>query len=487
MAQLERPQSQRQVETSKSPPTIHTMEQLLRAGEASKSKNSPTYASPVSSASSNSPSSSPFFQRLRSQPSSHDSEEDHGQTQKKSVLTKVKEKAKKLRHSLSKRRQEDGNTLSPTSPAGLESYGVEDQDVEYLGAPMYESEKAPTGYKENTKLQPRGNPVISEKQHVSTSKDKHVLEQEQEKSLSRSLSKKTTQPAKPTLSPTDNISNTISSPNKTMNKTVTEKVTPVCAEGSVAGHTLTSKIQGLTVSKPTEQHHHHHRDHQHQFHPSSSTAISATSLNKPPSLSIVAPLTPPAKAPSQTGFSPPQTSSPAPSSAPPLGRKNTSSTAQIWDKGVSVKEYLMNKLEPGEDEKALSKVISEAMSPRRTPGDAGVMEKVREAVTSLLRNDEPQKYADTTTTPPVTPPARTAVATTPPSTPSAPNVAATTATATPTPVATTNANAATTTRMSSQTLSSTNAPQPLSPLPVSTNPREVTDQEENHGRILQAN
>lgn len=78
----------------------------------------------------NSSPSSPFFQRLRH----HDSEEDHGQNQKKSVLTKVKEKAKKLRHSLSKRKHEDGNPTSPSSATGVEGDGAE-EDAEYLGAP----------------------------------------------------------------------------------------------------------------------------------------------------------------------------------------------------------------------------------------------------------------------------------------------------------------------------------------------------------------
>lgn len=60
-----------------------------------------------------------------------------------------------------------------------------------------------------------------------------------------------------------------------------------------------------------------------------------------------------------------------------------------WDKGVSVKEYIKNKFEPGEDEKALSQAISDAMSPSRTPGDVGVIEKVKGAVNSLLWREEP--------------------------------------------------------------------------------------------------
>ncbi|TKY67379.1 mucin-5AC protein [Spatholobus suberectus] len=444
MAQLERPQ--RQVDTSKTPTTIHTMEQLLR-GDVSKSKQSPTLSSSPS-ASSSSP-SSPFFQRLRH----HDPEEEHGQNQKKSVLTKVKEKAKKLRHSLSKRKHEDGSTTSPSSVTGLEGDGVE-EDAEYLGAPMYESEKAPAGYKANARQHPspRGNPVTPEK-HVISSSDKHVVEQDQGKTLSRSISKKTTtQPA--TIATTPNATtntnanintNTLSGSNKPISETVAQKLTPVHVGAPGAAHSLTSKMQGLTVSNSKPREHHDH---------TSSSTVSPK-LIRNSSLSYAAPRTPPAKVPSQASSSTPRTASapvtPAPASAPPRSGKNTSPTAQIWDKGVSMKEYLMNKLEPGEDEKALSQVISEAMSPRRTPGDAGVMEKVREAVTSLLRTEEPTKYADTNTT--------AAAAT------------------------------STTTRASSQMSASNNASRASSQIPVSSNPQQdyAVAQEENHGRILQAN
>ncbi|RDX99416.1 hypothetical protein CR513_17520, partial [Mucuna pruriens] len=477
MAQLERPQ--RQVDTPKTPPTIHTMEQLLRAGEASKSKHSPTY-SPSSSSNSSSP-SSPFFQRLRH----HDPEEDHGQTQKKSVLTKVKEKAKKLRHSLSKRKHEDGNATSPTSAIGD---GVE-EDAEYVGAPMFEWEKVNAVSKAtNLRQNSRGNPVTPDREkHVISSSDKHVVEQDQEKSLNRSLSKRTItiQPAT-TTSPnatttiTTNIntntntntntnSNTNTNtnlsgpnPNKTMSETVARKLAPVQVERPDASHSITSKIQGLTVSKPTE--------HMHD-HSSSSAVTPKTTRNN--TFSYASPRNPPLKAPSLPSSSTPRAMSapvtPTPASAPPLGRKSTNPTAQIWDKGVSVKEYLMNKLEPGEDERALSQVISEAMSPRRTPGDAGVMEKVREAVTSLLRTEEPAKYADTTTTDAT----NTTTRMSPMSSRASTQISAST-------------NAS---RASSQMPASAKASRASSQLPVSTNAQQdyAVAQEENHGRILQAN
>ncbi|XAR60642.1 hypothetical protein NMG60_11034097 [Bertholletia excelsa] len=61
---------------------------------------------------------------------------------------------------------------------------------------------------------------------------------------------------------------------------------------------------------------------------------------------------------------------------------------QAWDKGVSVKEYLMQKFEPGEDERALSEAITKAISPRKSSGEMGMVEKVRDAVTLLLRHKE---------------------------------------------------------------------------------------------------
>ncbi|GLT37723.1 hypothetical protein SLA2020_292990 [Shorea laevis] len=51
----------------------------------------------------------------------------------------------------------------------------------------------------------------------------------------------------------------------------------------------------------------------------------------------------------------------------------------------------MNKFEPGEDEKALSQVISHAMSPR-SPSD--VVGKAREAMNSFLWSEKPAQSYD---------------------------------------------------------------------------------------------
>ncbi|CAL0304159.1 unnamed protein product [Lupinus luteus] len=397
MAQLERPQRSLSASKANPPQTIHSMEQLIR-GEGSKSTPA---NSPASSISSSSP-HTPHFTRLKN----HDAEE--GQNQKKSVLTKVKEKAKKLRHSLSKKKHDDGNTISP-SWGGFEDDGVE-ENAEYFGAPMYESEKVNGGYIENTNQHSRGSPVILEgykenarhqharegplisEKHVLSSHDTAELEQDREKLIGRNMSKKTTQPAIATATKAAAPAAAAATAFPSANKNMAEKLTPSNAEGSSeTAHSLASKIQGLGVSKPAE-------------YRTSSASSTAANLNNTSLSNIVAPKplvrmhsTVSSRAPRTP--SAPMTPTALPSSAP-AGSKNNSSTSQLWDKGVSVKEYLMNKLEPGEDEKALSQVISEAMSPRRTPGDVGVMEKVREAVTSLLRTDEPKKHADTTITTP---------------------------------------------------------------------------------------
>ncbi|XP_014522090.1 mucin-5AC-like [Vigna radiata var. radiata] len=488
MAQLERPQRQLET-TAKAPPAIHTMEQLLQGESSKSSKNSPTCSSSPSSNLS-SP-SSPFFQRLRS---SHDSEDDHSQNPKKSILTKVKEKAKKLRHSLSKKKHEDGNLSSPSSATAAEGDGAE-EDAEFLGAPMYESEKTSTGYKPNAKQipSPRANPMIPEK-HVVSSSDKHVVEQDHERSLYRSLSKRTTHPATIITATTPNATtasvtnvnvNTHPSTPSPLNKTTTETTTPklstVRTEKPDVAH-ATSKVQGLTVSKPSELH-----DHPSPSSPSSSSPAAFAPKTSRSNLSYSAPRTPLARvATSQFPTTTPRTTSApitlAPSAATSLSGKNTSPTAQIWDKGVSMKEYFLNKLEPGEDEKALSQVISEAMSPRKTPGDAGVMEKVREVVTSLLRTEEPAKYADATNvaTPSTTrlsPQSSTRLS---PQSPLSIN-----ASRAPSQIPS-YSNAS---RASSQMPASTSVSRTSSQVPISYNAQQdyTEAQEENHGRILQAN
>ncbi|KAJ0083392.1 hypothetical protein Patl1_31290 [Pistacia atlantica] len=276
---------------------------LRRYGENPRSPTSPTVEHLMGGEASRwSPHSSPVIRR------DHDPEEDHTHHQKKSVLTKVKERAKKLRQSLSgkKKHIEESNTTP--------SWGVSLEEKRKRKMLMYESELAPEGYKVHARHYPREISVISEKQ----------------------------------------------------------KLAPAYATVSDATHAIASKIQGLTVSSPA-----------------------TPEVKKLPALETEKPASP---------------------------------TGQMWDKGVSVKEFIKNKFEPGEDERALSQAITEAMSPKRSPREGGVVEKVKEAVTSFLWKEEPSQ--------------------------------------------------------SSPSYSASNS----SPsIPVSTNAFEVIEEEENHGRVLQAN
>ncbi|PRQ34207.1 hypothetical protein RchiOBHm_Chr5g0066301 [Rosa chinensis] len=515
MAQLERPQRHGDAETTmtsdhKKLAVNPTMEHYLRGTEFSRS--SPTsLSSPVGS---------------------HDAEEDHNHHPKKSVLTKVKEKAKKLKHSLSYKKKHHDNdshetdNITPSWSANLNDNEEEEEDAEYLGAPMYKSEMAPEGYRETAKL---ATPVVSEKRVLSSSVSQSSGQNKELNSpssnqivaesvitklpneiftgivLTRTLStnetatgttatkphspKKTasetspnkshsTSPNKP-HSPSKTVTETgatkTPSPKKTITETVTEKLGagyatvseklgtgyatvseklgtgyntaseklgtgynaaseklgPAYATVTDATHAIASKIESLTVSPPVTT----TRENFISSHPDLTKIHGLTVTAPPPSQSITAQEAPQplsASAVEHKSSTRGALEDPQPSSAPAAPGKTTAE--QRWDKGVSVKEYLIQKFEPGEDERALSQVISDAMSPRKSPGEAGVVEKVKGAITSLLRNDESPR---TTTSQSALSPSQSALSSSP-------------------------------------------------RIPISTNAYEVVE-EENQGRILQAN
>lgn len=260
----------------------------------------------------------------------------------------------------------------------------DDIDAEYLGAPskflsiymlqisfidlnlnnisfffsfaVYESELAPEDCKENARQHPRADPVIAEN-HVLANTIKLASGHDEKPFNSPKRSSqmvvesslgniKTTTETTTTNSTMKKIQeNEVakpSSPSKTLTEAVTEKLAPVYSTVTDATHAIASKIQSLTVSAPSN--------------PSTPRKASSPTI---------------------------QNTCSDPSQPPKLGK----GTEQIWDKGVSVKEYLMHKFEPGEDERALSQVLSYALSPRTKPG-VGVVEKMREAVNSMLRAGE---------------------------------------------------------------------------------------------------
>lgn len=247
----------------------------------------------------------------------------HHSHNKKSVLAKVRDKAKKWRQTLAKKKH--GHEMEEgTKPSWVATLGDDDaeniknkenaeseEDPEYLGAPMYETELAPQRYKETARQHPRGVTAIYD-EHVLASGVDCDGAQAQEYNEQHHC------------------------PNKTITHTITAKLAPAYKTVTEATHTMTSKIQNLTIESPV---------------------MAAEQAVAP-----------------QHGVS---------------GGGNE----QMWGSGASVKKYLIQKLEPGEDDRALSQVITEAISPRRVPGELGMMEKVKEAISSLLRAEEPSAAA----------------------------------------------------------------------------------------------
>lgn len=301
-------------------PTSPTVEELLRAEEVSRW----------------SPHSSPTFWK------DHGLEYDQSPNHKKSVIAKVKERAKKWRSNLIKKKHSDDSNTTPPWGVSLDDDEAE-EDPEYLGAPMYESEMAPEGYKEAARQHPRAVPVMPEKHVLPSSvtcaaEDKPVTETVNGKQENENFS-------------------------KTLSEIMAEKLAPAYATVSDATHAITSKIQSLDISTPE-----------------ASDATGLDPAGKGEASSSVA--VPTKVAPDQVASDPAR----APTDAASGYHFRTGE--QKWDKGVSVKEYIIHKFEPGEDDRALSQVISQAISPRKVAGDVSMVDKVKDAVNSLLRGSE---------------------------------------------------------------------------------------------------
>lgn len=120
------------------------------------------------------------------------------------------------------------------------------------------------------------------------------------------------------------------SPSKTITETVTETLGPAYAAVSEATHAIASKISNLTLANTD--------NHESVIH------------NAPKNVHFA-----------DVGQNVKQNSNFA-----------LTSPVKKWDKGVSVKEYFAEKFEPGEGERSLSQIITEAMSPRQSSsGDTG--------------------------------------------------------------------------------------------------------------------
>ncbi|XP_063944001.1 low-temperature-induced 65 kDa protein isoform X1 [Daucus carota subsp. sativus] len=317
-----------QLDSKKFSSSSKTSQNTPRTAKSQNSSGSATFRTPRSTA-------SPTFQQLLQAgdatlwPSSpfakhNDYDGGHSPTKKLTVISKVKEKARKWRRSLSvRRRQSQSTNLHNTRSWGASTDDHEDEgeeeDPEYLGAPMYESELAPENYKQAAKQKPRAVPMASEK---------HVLES--------------------SVRNNDKNQEAGTSSSKTMTESVTEKLAPAYGAVSDATQTIASKIaDSVGISGPTDT----------SKDGNDGTDKAESSME---------------------------------------GRVHGQSNSPGKSKGVSVTEYLMKKLEPGEAEKALSQVITEKITPSRSPGgdQAGMVERLKGAVTSFLITEPTEPSSD---------------------------------------------------------------------------------------------
>ncbi|KAJ9548301.1 hypothetical protein OSB04_020844 [Centaurea solstitialis] len=243
----------------------------------------------------------------------HGQENDANHHNKKSVLAKVKEKAKKFKHSLSGKKHRDENDSRGPSTSPSSSNGQE--EAKYRNTPSNVFSRAPGPYKQTSRDHPREAPGSRLEKHCTTSNAR--------------------EPHTPTrLASGVRLDEHASSSNTNTNTSV------------VAG-TDAKDHEPATTDVPKEH-----------DSPESSSRYSSLTISS-----------------QESGASKVDNNVEE--------REGTEGESQTRDKGVSVKEYLMHKFEPGEDERALSLAITQTISPRR--------DKVREAMSSFLKNDEPSE------------------------------------------------------------------------------------------------
>ncbi|CAL9069878.1 unnamed protein product [Musa banksii] len=270
----------------------------------------------------------------------------HQQQAKKSIMVRVKEKAKKWRQMLVKKRH-GGKENSVTPPWGVSLDEADEEDPNYQGAPKYEPEMALDSYEDSASddqstthyPSPSENSTITQLSafdreiEMKQANDGHrqpasdhggdvkVIPAPPETTVITPTNDKTM--VKDKYLPQPPVSNGGDN-DKTLSETVTETLAPVYTMISKATQALSSKIQES-------------------------------------------------------------------------GPRYETTAKQVWDKGVSMKEYLMQKLEPREEDKALRDVITDAVTPRNVRhsfADVGIASNRKEPVSSLMAKEEPIPLAD---------------------------------------------------------------------------------------------
>uniref|UniRef100_A0A803LX25 LTI65/LTI78 PGEED repeat domain-containing protein n=1 Tax=Chenopodium quinoa TaxID=63459 RepID=A0A803LX25_CHEQI len=341
----------------------------------------------------------------------HDQEDDHLHRGKKlSVLGKVKEKAKKWRQTLIRKKSghdDDGNR-TPSWGVALEDYVDEDEHDHNIGSLAYESNCEPKSSKEVTKHE-RANPLASEKQIYNNNAKRQI-----DNEVKQKLPTLRFRTVRPTLgkSYSDNAVGNPSISDDSINEApraqslgnhLREK------HPSPSKFTLDTLIAQRKSNKQKEKLPHHEEllteeavvdessETQNVIEESTcegkrtKTEGDDDKINATREQEQESPITKKTEsyANATEAIHDINNTSSSNTQQLPMGSPQSIREEQKWDKGVSLKEYFKNKLEPGEDEKVLSQVITEVISPRRSPTEKGVVEKVKTAVSMLLQSEEP--------------------------------------------------------------------------------------------------
>ncbi|XP_047970857.1 uncharacterized protein LOC125214043 [Salvia hispanica] len=315
----------------------------------------------------------------------------------------------------------DRDNITPSWGATMEDDcdHEDDYDPEYLGAPMYESEAAPESLKETARQHPRAEPVVSNSHRAPNMNHEAAMLGTDQPASPNPIADKTRAVVEKLA--TACALSAGSGKNKNNNNTsttqaVANKLAPAYAAVSDATHNTytavsdaTHNINANTISNTT----HAVAD---KLAPAYTAVSDATHTGASmitntshavadklgPACTVVSDATQQiaSKIASIAVASPgakPSQEAKAELVSEDAGnvKQCASGSPQTYDKGVSVKEYFLSKLEPGDDERALSQAITEAISPRKSTGETGVVDLVKEAVSSFFRQEEASHLTET--------------------------------------------------------------------------------------------
>ncbi|KAL1552899.1 hypothetical protein AAHA92_13641 [Salvia divinorum] len=329
----------------------------------------------------------------------------HGQSHD---LNRIASQSRSHSYGLSHDHSHDHDHITPSWGATTEEdYDhEEDYDPEYLGAPMYESEAAPDCLKETARQHPRAEPVVSMSHRAPNMNHEAAMLGSDQPASPDTIADKTravveklaTACAPSAAAHKNNNNNNNTSMIKSTTQTVANKLAPAYAAVSDATHNINANMISNTTHAVADKLAPAYAAVSGATHTGASmiantshavadklgpacTVMSDATHQIASKIASIAVTSPGAK-PSQEAK--------AELVCEDAGNLKQCATGspQTYDKGVSVKEYFLSKLEPGDDERALSQAITEAISPRKSAGDTGVVDLVKEAVTSFFRQEE---------------------------------------------------------------------------------------------------